>query len=316
MQIISVRMTQTKSQTADTILMIRPAQFGFNAETADTNTFQNEPVDSSQQNNHTKALIEFDDFVQLLREHKIYVIVLQDPGIPVTPDSLFPNNWISFHEDTIVLYPMLAKNRRMERRSAWISLLKQTFQLNKEIDLSGYEKQQQYLEGTGSLVLDRVNKIAYANLSSRTHEMVLWQFADQLQYDFVQFKATDNLGQEIYHTNVLMAIGEKTAVLCSEVIHNETERNTVLQKMSAYHEVVDITYQQLLQFAGNMLLVKNRDGVKFWVMSEQAFQSLLPSQQEILQKDGAFIHSPIHTIEKIGGGSARCMMAEVFLGGS
>ena len=309
-------MTQTKSQTADTILMIRPAQFGFNAETADTNTFQNEPVDSSQQNNHTKALIEFDDFVQLLREHKIYVIVLQDPGIPVTPDSLFPNNWISFHEDTIVLYPMLAKNRRMERRSAWISLLKQTFQLNKEIDLSGYEKQQQYLEGTGSLVLDRVNKIAYANLSSRTHEMVLWQFADQLQYHFVQFKATDNLGQEIYHTNVLMAIGEKTAVLCSEVIHNETERNTVLQKMSAYHEVVDITYQQLLQFVGNMLLVKNRDGVKFWVMSEQAFQSLLPSQQEILQKDGAFIHSPIHTIEKIGGGSARCMMAEVFLGGS
>ena len=309
-------MTQTKSQTADTILMIRPAQFGFNAETADTNTFQNEPVDSSQQNNHTKALIEFDDFVQLLREHKIYVIVLQDPGIPVTPDSLFPNNWISFHEDTIVLYPMLAKNRRMERRSAWISLLKQTFQLNKEIDLSGYEKQQQYLEGTGSLVLDRVNKIAYANLSSRTHEMVLWQFADQLQYDFVQFKATDNLGQEIYHTNVLMAIGEKTAVVCSELIHNETERNTVLQKMSAYHEVVDITYQQLLQFVGNMLLVKNRDGVKFWVMSEQAFQSLLPSQQEILQKDGAFIHSPIHTIEKIGGGSARCMMAEVFLGGS
>lgn len=309
-------MTQTKSQTTDTILMIRPAQFGFNTETADTNIFQHEPVAISQQDNHTKALIEFDHFVQRLREHKIYVIVLQDPGMPVTPDSLFPNNWISFHEDTVVLYPMLAKNRRMERRNEWISLLKQTFQLSKEIDLSGYEKQEKYLEGTGSLVLDRVNKIAYANLSSRTHLIVLQQFAEKFRYALVHFKATDSQGQEIYHTNVLMAIGEKTAVLCSEVIHDETERNTVLQKISAYQEVVDITYQQLLQFAGNMLLVKNRDGAKFWVMSEQAFQSLLPSQREILQKDGVFIHSALHTIEKIGGGSARCMMAEVFWGGS
>ena len=309
-------MTQTKSQTTDTILMIRPAQFGFNTETADTNIFQHEPVVTSQEDNHSKALIEFDHFIQLLREHNIYVIILQDPGMPVTPDSLFPNNWISFHDDTIVLYPMLAKNRRMERRAAWISLLKQTFKLNKEINLSGYEKQEKYLEGTGSLVLDRVNKIAYANLSSRTHEILLQQFTDKIQYELVLFKATDNHGQEIYHTNVLMAIGEKTAVVCSEVLHDETERNKVLQKISAYHEVVDITYQQLLQFAGNMLLVKNRVGVKFWVMSEQAFQSLLTSQREILQKDGALIHSPLYTIEKIGGGSARCMMAEVFWGGS
>jgi hypothetical protein len=309
-------MTQTKSQTTDTILMIRPAQFGFNTETADTNIFQHEPVATSQHDNHSKALIEFDHFVQRLREHKIYVIVLQDPGMPATPDSLFPNNWISFHEDTVVLYPMLAKNRQLERRAAWIILLKQTFHLKKEIDLSGYEKQEQYLEGTGSLVLDRINKIAYANLSSRTHEIVLQQFAEQFRYDLVHFKATDNQGKEIYHTNVLMAIGEKTAVLCSEVIHDETERNTVLEKMSAYQEVVDITYQQLLQFAGNMLLVKNRDGAKFWVLSEQAFHSLTPFQKKQLEKDGAFIHAPLNTIEKIGGGSARCMMAEVFLGGS
>ena len=309
-------MTKTKSQTTDTILMIRPAQFGFNTETADTNTFQNEPVESSQQDNLTKALIEFDDFIQLLREHKIYVIVLQDPGLPVTPDSLFPNNWISFHDDTVVLYPMLAKNRRMERRAGWISLLKQMFQHNKEIDLSGYETQEKYLEGTGSLVLDRVNKIAYANLSSRTHEIALQQFTDKIKYELVLFKATDNHGKEIYHTNVLMSIGEKTAVLCSEVMHNETERNKVLEKMSAYQEVVEISYQQLLQFAGNMLLVKNRDGAKFWVMSEQAFHSLTAKQKKQLEKDGALIYAPLYTIEKIGGGSARCMMAEVFLGGS
>ncbi len=305
-------MTQKESQTTDTILMIRPAQFGFNTETAGTNVFQHAPVEFGQHDYHTNAIIEFDNFVRLLRQHKIYVIVLQDPGMPATPDSLFPNNWISFHEDTVILYPMLAQNRRMERRSGWIHLLKQLFQLNTEIDFSVYEKQHQFLEGTGSLVLDRANKIAYANHSSRTHIIPLRQFAATLRYELVPFKAADHRGVEIYHTNVLMSIGEKTAVVCSEVIQDEGERVQVLQKIKTNQEVVDITYQQLLQFAGNMLLLKNRDGSNFWVMSDQAFHSLTAGQMKQLEKDGALLHAPLGTIEKIGGGSARCMMAEVF----
>lgn len=300
------------SQTTDTILMVRPSQFGFNTETAGTNIFQHVTNETDLRTVHEKALKEFDDFVQLLRSHKIYVIVLQDPGTPFTPDSIFPNNWISFHDETIVLYPMLAENRRKERRSGWISLLKHAFNSGKVIDLSGHEKQNQFLEGTGSLVLDRIHHIAYANRSSRTKENLLNDFAKKINYDTVCFTATDKDGNEIYHTNVLMAIGEKTAVVCSEVIRDEEERENVMQKLGLHHEVVDITQQQLLQFAGNMLLVKNRDGVKFWVMSEQAFCSLTSSQIGILQKEGGFIHLPLSTIETVGGGSARCMMAEVF----
>lgn len=306
------RTSMRSSQITDTILMVRPAQFGFNAETASTNIFQQDLSGKQEQIIHEKALKEFDDFVQLLRDHKIYVIVLQDPGMPATPDSIFPNNWISFHEDTIVLYPMLAENRRKERRSEWIGWLKHAVHSQQLTDLSGYEKQNQFLEGTGSLVLDRTYKIAYANHSSRTSKNLLLEFADKMNYEAVSFRAADNNGNEIYHTNVLMAIGEKTAVVCSEMICDVKERKNVLQKLSAHHEVVEISPQQLLQFAGNMLLVKNRDGERFWVMSEQAFHSLNNSQIETLQKDGGFIHSPLTTIEKTGGGSARCMMAEIF----
>ncbi|HUM45444.1 MAG TPA: arginine deiminase-related protein [Chitinophagales bacterium] len=300
------------SQTTDTILMVRPGQFGFNAETASTNIFQQDFSGKPAQTIHEKALKEFDDFVQLLRDHKIYVLVLQDPGKLNTPDAIFLNNWISFHEDTIVLYPMLAENRRKERRSEWVAFLQQTLHSGNVIDFSGYEKQNQFLEGTGSLVLDRTHKIAYATRSSRTSEKLLNEFADKMSYELVCFTATDNNGNEIYHTNVLMAIGEKTAVICSEMIRDEGERKMVLQKLTPNHELIVITSQQLLQFAGNMLLVKNRDGEKFWVMSEQAFHSLTDSQIDILEKDGGFIHSPLKTIETTGGGSARCMMAEIF----
>lgn len=306
------RSITSKFQLTDTLLMVRPAQFGFNAETAPTNIFQDANETSNPKIIHEKALKEFDDFVQLLRSNKIYVIVLQDPGIPVTPDSLFPNNWISFHKDTIVLYPMLAPNRRLERRSSWISLLKVAFRFKNVVDFSGHEKQNQFLEGTGSLVLDRENRIAYANLSSRTDETLLKKFAFTMNYNLVCFTASDKNGKEIYHTNVMMAIGKIKAVVCDEIINDEKERKILLRQLSTHHEIVKITHEQLLRFAGNMLLVKNRDGVKFWVMSEQAYLSLNDTQLKILNKDGGFIHAPLYTIESVGGGSARCMMTEVF----
>lgn len=306
-----MKTSSSAGQVTDTLFMVRPAHFGFNTETASTNIFQHASA-ANGDTIHEKALKEFDDFVQLLRSNKIYVIVLQDPGNPVTPDSIFPNNWISFQDGNMVLYPMLAPNRRLERRSNWISLLKDVFHLNQSIDFSGYEKQNQFLEGTGSLVLDRINRKAYANLSSRTHKKPLQDFIGKLEFDPVYFIATDKSGNEIYHTNVLMAIGEKTAVVCDEIIKDEAERKNLLRQLSAHHEIVTITYEQLLQFAGNMLLVKNRDREKFWVMSDQAFQSLKDSQADILKKDGRLLHAPLGTIESIGGGSARCMLAEIF----
>ncbi|MBA2406851.1 MAG: amidinotransferase [Chitinophagales bacterium] len=296
------------SQTTDTLLMIRPAKFGFNAETAGTNIFQ-QRVNSERVNE--KALYEFDEFVKVLRSHKIYVVILQDPGLPATPDSIFPNNWISFHDESMILYPMLASNRRSERRANWICLLKETFQKKQVIDLSGYENQNLFLEGTGSMVFDRINKVIYGNISSRTDKNLLNEVAAKFGYQSVSFQVINDEGNEIYHTNVLMAIGEKTAVICSEIITDAAERSSVLKKISD-HDVVEISYQQLLKFAGNMLLVKNRDGEKFWVMSKQAYESLQPAQKNILLKDGNFIYSDLKTIEAIGGGSARCMMAEVF----
>ncbi len=298
-------------QVTDCVLMVRPAQFGFNTETADTNLFQQEINGINIKELPQKAWKEFDDLVQLLRSHKVYVIVLQDPGIPPTPDAIFPNNWISFHADTMVLYPMLASNRRWERRSGWIRLLKNLFSISRLIDLSPYEKDNQYLEGTGSMVLDRTNRVVYAALSSRTTGMMLREFAAKLNFDIVSFHTADTNGHEIYHTNVMMAIGEKTAVVCSEVIRSDEERTNLSEKLSASHELVIISYDQLLHFAGNMLLVKNRDAEKYWVMSEQAFHSLTPSQIKILEKDGNIIYSSLNTIETIGGGSARCMLAEI-----
>ncbi len=303
--------TSPASQATDCLLMVRPSRFGFNAETAGTNIFQQHIAGGNSRQVHEKALKEFDDLVQLLRCHKLYVLVLQDPGNEETPDSVFPNNWISFHDDTMVLYPMLAPNRRRERRSGWISLLKNSLRMGKVIDFSGYENMNQYLEGTGSMVLDRMHRAVYAALSSRTNAKVLEHFAAQLNFEPVCFNAIDYDGREIYHTNVMMAVGERTAVVCSEVIRSDEDRSRLLQKLSADHEVVNISYDQLLHFAGNILLVKNRDDEKFWVMSQQAFLSLTDAQIKILEKDGTIICSSLRTIETIGGGSARCMMAEI-----
>lgn len=303
-------MLSKREQATDTILMIRPAQFGFNHETAASNVFQKgseQAPDEIQQ----KALKEFDELVKLLRLNKIYVIVIGDDGKLHTPDSVFPNNWISFHSGKMVLYPMLSESRRRERRSDWIQLLKQCSGSKEIIDFTREELNGKFLEGTGSMVLDHANKIAYANLSSRTHEELFPRWCSRFELEPVFFHATTIDGKEIYHTNVLMAVGEKTAVICPEAIRDQVERSRVIEKLSAHHRLIEISEEQMNHYCGNLLLVKNREGKKFWVMSTRAFRRLSEEQKEMLRLDGDLLHSPLETIESVGGGSARCMMAEM-----
>ncbi|MBX7140157.1 MAG: amidinotransferase [Chitinophagales bacterium] len=303
-------MIKQRMQTTDTLLMIRPARFGFNAETAGTNVFQKSIVEAWSEIRE-RALKEFDAFVKLLRSNKIYVIVLEDDGSRNTPDSIFPNNWISFHDGQMVLYPMLAESRRRERRSDWIRLLKQCSGSKEMLDLTAEEQNGRFLEGTGSIVLDRANKIAFANISSRTNEELFRRWCSIFDFEAVIFHASTKEGDEIYHTNVLMAVGERTAVICSEVIRNKTERRYVLEKLSHNQCVIEITEEQMHHFCGNLLLVKNREGKNFWVMSEQAHRHFSEKQKEMLRLDGELRFSNLETIEGVGGGSARCMIAEM-----
>jgi hypothetical protein len=293
------------------LLMIQPVSFGFNSETAVNNSFQKNIDGDVQQ----KALQEFTDFVEVLRKNKIDVIVVKDSLHPSTPDSIFPNNWISFHDDgRIFLYPMFAVNRRLERKAAVLDAIEQKFAVSEIVDLTGSEKENLFLEGTGSMVLDRENKIAYACLSPRTNENILDEFCRIAGYNSVTFMATDNTGVDIYHTNVMMCIAKAFAVVCLESVIDQEERATLLASLEKTNkEVVDISLQQLNSFAGNMLQIVNKDAELLLVMSTQAYQSLNASQIEVLQKHNRIIHSSLNTIETAGGGSARCMMAEVFL---
>jgi hypothetical protein len=291
--------------------MIQPVNFGFNAETAVNNTFQKNIDGNVQQ----KALEEFTDFVELLRKNKIHVTVVEDSLHPATPDSIFPNNWISFHNDgRIFLYPMFAVNRRQERKADVLDVIKQNFSVTEIVDLTSSETDELFLEGTGSMVLDRKNKIVYACLSPRTNEKLLDEFCKMTGYNPIIFKATDNTGVDIYHTNVMMCIAETFAVICLESVTGKDEKANLLSSLEqTSKEVIDISLQQLNHFAGNMLQVKNADDELLLVMSTQAYQSLTNTQIEILQRHNRIIHSSLNTIETAGGGSARCMMAEVFL---
>ena len=293
------------------LLMIQPVNFAFNAETALNNTFQkNAGVDVQQ-----KALQEFNDFVAVLRKNKVDVTVVADSLEPATPDSIFPNNWISFDADgRIFLYPMFAVNRRQERKTAVLDAVKHKFSVSEVIDLSKSEADHLFLEGTGSMVLDRKNKIAYACLSPRTDEKILNAFCTLVGYSPVTFTATDNTGVAIYHTNVMMCIADCYAVICLKSINADEERKNVIASLQKTNkEIVDISIQQLNSFAGNMLQVKNADDELLLIMSTQAYESLTAAQIEILQKHNRIIYSSLNTIETAGGGSARCMMAEVFL---
>lgn len=306
----------TESQLASAVLMIRPVGFHSNPLTAASNRFQGKFAASEEQQ-QTVALAEFDVLAEVLVQAGIHVVVIEDTAEPPTPDSIFPNNWVSFHADgTVVLYPMEAANRRTERRQDIIdSLLREhDFHVSRIIDLTAHENQGQHLEGTGSLVLDRTHRIAYACLSSRTDLDVLGDFAQQLDYEIVAFDAVDRNGIPVYHTNVLMNVGENLAVICGESIARDEQREAVMQSLrSTGHDIVTLTYEQMDAFAGNMLELCTESGQRLIAMSEQARASLTDEQLAVIEKNASIVSAPIDRIESSSGGSVRCMLAEIHL---
>jgi hypothetical protein len=305
-------MFTNKSQTTSHLLMIRPVRFEFNAQTAVNNAFQVPDLDKDIA---SLARKEFDDFASLLQSKGIDVSVVDDSPEPHTPDSVFPNNWVSFHADgTVFLYPMFAENRRLERKPEVLQQIRNKFEIVQLHDLSNRELQQQFLEGTGSMVLDRSEQIAYACLSPRTHPEVLEEFARISGYRIVAFDAVDRNGLPIYHTNVMMCVADRYVVICLDSIRDALQLTTVNEVIrQTGKEIIPISLQQMENFAGNMLQVENKNGEKFLVMSSQAYASLEPGQRDKLEAYNPILHSPLDTIEKNGGGSARCMLAEVFL---
>ena len=305
-----------ESQLASTVLMIRPIRFESNPMTAESNLFQARSTATPDEQQQAAAR-EFEGLVDSLRAAGINVVAIDDTSEPHTPDSVFPNNWVSFHADgRVVLYPMEAPNRRIERRADIIDSIaaEHGFHVTEILDLSKHEDAGHYLEGTGSMVLDRPNRVAYACLSSRTQLDPLGDFAQQMDYDVVSFNAVDREGVPIYHTNVLMNVGEAMAVICDEAIVSEDQRNAVLARLrDTGHEVLSLSYDQLDAFAGNMLELRNNDGERVVAMSTQAWESLDSNQRKTLRLNGKVVHSPIENIESSAGGSVRCMLAEVHL---
>jgi len=310
-------MTSSKeSQLAPAVLMIRPARFESNPETAESNRFQGKSG-ASPEEQHAAALEEFEALAVVLEGCGIKVLRFDDTPEPHTPDAIFPNNWVSFHGDgTVVLYPMEAPSRRRERRQDIIESLVSDYGyvVRQVIDLSHHERAGHFLEGTGSMVLDRANRIAYACLSTRTHLDPLGEFAQRMDYDIVAFDATDRAGTPIYHTNVLMNIGDKIAIVCDEAISKADQRTAVLDQLAQTgHKVVSISYEQLESFAGNMLELKSESHGRVVAMSGTARQSLTDSQREIIEKNATIVSAAIDNIERSAGGSVRCMLAEVHL---
>jgi hypothetical protein len=296
--------------------MIRPSRFESNPMTAASNVFQGRsgvtPAEQQQE-----AVREFDALVDALRAAKVDVVVVDDTPEPHTPDSIFPNNWVSFHADgRVVLYPMEVTNRRTERRPDIIERLVDEFgfQVTEVLDLSEHENSGHYLEGTGSMVLDRANRVAYACLSSRTQLDPLGDFAQRMGYDVVAFDAVDRDGVPIYHTNVLMNVGEALAIICDEAIVRDEQRDAVMTRLrESGHDVVSISYDQLGAFAGNMLELRSKEGDRVLAMSSQAWNSLDTEQRRVLQANAKIVSSPINNIENSAGGSVRCMLAEIHL---
>jgi len=301
------------SQVTDTLLMIQPVRFGFNPQTAGNNAFQS--PETGQGDPQSSALAEFDAFVEVLRAAGVHVIVVTDRLEAPQPDSIFPNNWFSTHASgQVFLYPMYAPNRRAERRLDILQELTLThgLDLGLIVDLSPNELRGRYLEGTGSMVLDRVTRRIYACRSIRTDELLVKEFAATFGYGLELFDATDADGQPIYHTNVLMHVGDKIAVICLEAIA-ENQRDPLCQALEADgKQIIPITRAQMGHYAGNMLEVRGGD-TSYTVMSQQALDALEPAQRLAMEQYTPILASPLDTIERLGGGSARCMMAEVFL---
>lgn len=306
------------SQTTNTILMIRPVHFRMNEQTAVNNYFQ-EDLNLKNAEINKKAQQEFDDFVQVLRSNGVNVIVESDDELLDTPDSIFPNNWVSFHENgDVAIYPMFAENRRKERREeVFMTLEREGFKIENIIDYTSAEDEGLFLEGTGSIVLDRENKIAYCALSPRADEDLFIEFCEDFDYFpvvFTAYQTADNQRLPIYHTNVMMCIGSKIAVICLECIDDKKERKQVLQHLkNTGKTIIAITESQMHQFAGNMLQLKGANNQDLLVMSRSAHDSLTQNQKLAIEQHCKIVSSSLETIETCGGGSARCMMAEVFL---
>ena len=299
--------------------MIRPVAFRMNEQTAVNNYYQKVLDDLLPATVNAKAQAEFDAYVEKLRAVGIQVIVVDDTVTPDTPDSIFPNNWVSFHETgDVVLYPMFAENRRLERREDILDIIEDNgFVINEIMDYTEAEEDGYYLEGTGSIVLDRANQIAYCALSPRADEELFIEFCEDFEYDPVIFEAFQTVNGErkhIYHTNVIMCVAETFAVICADCIDDKAERKMVLSKLKeSGKEVIVISEEQVNNFAGNMLQVRGANDERFLIMSNAAYESLTPSQIEKIEKHCKIVHASLDIIEACGGGSARCMMAEVFL---
>lgn len=293
--------------------MVRPARFAFNEETAYNNYFQ-QNLGSEAEEVAKKALAEFDSFVNLLRAKDVDVTVVQDTTDPWTPDSIFPNNWFSSHiSGELVLYPMFAKNRRLERKQAVIDLLLRKMDHRKIIDLTHWEEKNEFLEGTGSMIFDREKRIAYCCRSQRTSEKVLSDFCSKMNFDAVVFDAFDIKNQPIYHTNVMMEVGTQVAIVCLESIKNENDRQKIVARLKSTGKIiVEISLEQVANFAGNMIELKSRNGQPLMVMSTSAREALTPTQESIISTYNQIVSSDLKTIETNGGGSARCMIAEIF----
>ena len=301
-------------QTTNSVFLVRPANFGFNVETAVSNVFQNK-MSEKEEVIQSKVLKEFDVFTSTLRSKGVNVFVFDDTPTPVKPDAIFPNNWISLHSNgKVILYPMCTPNRRIERRQDIIDSLAKKFNIAEVIDLSGSEADNKCMEGTGSIVFDHTNRIAYACLSPRTDKDVFLKVCSILQYKPVYFYSRDKSGKEIYHTNVVMCIGKGFAVICLESITDKKERENVVEMLSGTgNQIIDISFEQMVSFAGNMLATRSNDGKELLVMSQTSYDSLTKNQRETLEKYCELVPLSINTIETIGGGSARCMIAEIFL---
>ena len=301
-------------QVTGHILMVRPARFGANPLTAASNAFQQSAEAAAEEAIATAAQQEFDAFVALLRSKGVNVQVADDTPDPHTPDAVFPNNWVSFHADgRVVLYPMMAENRRLERRPDVVQEVTRTWPHTRVVDLSPLEAQGHFLEGTGSMVLDRTHRVAYACRSPRTTAEGFAAFCTAMGYEGLLFDAADAHGHAIYHANVMMAIGEQVAVICLDSLPRPAERQQVADRLQATgHTLVDISFEQMNSFAGNMLEVQGEGGKRFMVMSRRAFASLSPGQLAAIGTVAEPLVIPLDVIETYGGGSVRCMMAEVF----
>jgi hypothetical protein len=305
----------SERQTTCDVLMIAPTRFCGNEQTLSSNRFQQ--LEHAHNDAQVRARAEFESLVAALSEAGVRVHRFEDTREPHTPDSIFPNNWVSFHADgTAVLYPMLASNRRLERRNDILESLsaQHGFRVKQLIDLTHRESENKFLEGTGSLVLDRVNRLAYACLSPRTDLDTLGEFAQLLDYEIVAFDALDQSGSPIYHTNVMLSIGREFAVLCADSIA-DSQRGAVVDSLrSTGRTVIEITYGQMQSFAGNILELATVTGDSVLAMSEQAANAFTPAQRaQLAAYTGALVTAPVSTIEKLGGGSVRCMLAEVHL---